>query len=160
MEKFDQWFFSKIEISTFIFLSIVLSFAGDGIYLIFVKFVLGSEENLKHWMESYSWMPNMKLLLNNPELLSQMQASFHLILNTLIALVLAFNLMGYIFFFKRKRFAIKYVRNLAFTGLILGFFAIWEAKDHGLLWIALMILLIPLYFVVYRGIKYFLKEQL
>lgn len=159
MEKFDQWLFSRINISTFIFLSILFSFAGDGVYLVFLKFVLGSEENLKVWMHNYAWMPNMKIILNNPELMTQMQDSFQYILNLLIVFFLIFNVIGYFFFFKQKRFAIKYVKNLAITGLILGIFAIWEAKDHGTLWIIIMALLLPLYFVVYRGIKYFLKVQ-
>jgi hypothetical protein len=160
MEKIDQWIFSKINLSQFIFLSIFLSFAGDGVYIIFLKFVLGSQENLERWMQSNSWMPNMNIILNNPELKAQMLKDFPQFLNILIILFILFNILGYIFFYQKKKFAVKYVKNLAFTGLILGIFAIWEAKDHGIFWIVVMALLIPLYFVVYRGIKYYFSDNL
>jgi len=160
MEKIDQWIFSKINLSQFIFLSIFLSFAGDGVYILFLKFVLGSQENLERWMQSNSWMPNMKIILGNPELMTQMLKSFNQFLNLLIILFILLNLIGYIFFYKKKKFAVKYVKNLAFTGLVLGIFAVWEAKDHGTFWITIMALLLPLYFVVYRGIKYYFSDIL
>lgn len=154
LTKFDQWLFRNIGPTQFVFLAIFLSAFGDATYLVFVKFVLGSEKNLNLWMREYQWVPNMSLIIHNPELMSQMKSSFHYMLNLLIGGVIFINLIGYIYFIKRKAFAIKYVRNLAVTGALLGVFTIWEARDHGTLWIVLMSILIPAYFVIYRGLKY------
>ncbi len=154
LEKFDQWLFGIIGPAEFVFLAIFLAAFGDATYLVFVKFVLGSEENLRSWMQDYQWVPNMNLILHNPELMSQMRHSFNSLINILIGGVIFINLIGYFYFIKRKKFAIKYMRNLALTGFILGIFSISEARTHGKLWIVLMGLLIPAYFIIYRGMKY------
>ena len=154
LEKFDQWLFSIIGPAEFIFLAIFLAAFGDATYLVFIKFVLGSEANLRSWMQDYRWIPNMELILRNPELMSQMKNNFNYMLNILIGGVIFINLIGYFYFIKRKKFAIKYMRNLALTGFILGIFSIFEARAHGTLWVVLMAILIPAYFVIYRGMKY------
>lgn len=157
LEKFDQWIFSHVGPTQFVLLVIFFSILGDGTYLIFLKFALATEENLKVWMNQYSWMPNMNIILHNPELMTQMQSSFQKTLNLLIGFVILLNLIGYFYFYRQKNFAIKYIRNLAITGLILGVFAAWEAYGHGVIWTIAMIGIMPLYFVIYRGIKYYYK---
>jgi hypothetical protein len=154
LANIDHWIFKNIGPSQFIFMAIFLSILGDGTYLIFIKFVLGTEENLTKWMNEYHWIPNMKLILQNPELRSQMQHNFHSLLNILIGAVIFINMIGYFYFIKKKKFAVKYVRNLAITGSMLGIFAVWEARQHGTTWVVLMSLLIPLYLIIYRGFKF------
>lgn len=159
LTKLDRCFFSIMGPNQFIFTAVFFSIIGDGTYLVFLKFVLGSEKNLKIWMQNYAWMPNMDIILSNADLASQMTRSFNSMLNILIGLVIFTNLIGYFFFIKQKKFAISYIKNLALTGALLGIFAVWEAKEHGLLWVVLIGISIPLYYFIYRGIHFHNKKN-
>lgn len=139
----------------FIALSIFFAAIGDASYLLFIKFALATKNNLSKWMQDYTWLPNMEQVLSNPELMDQMHQNFVRNINWLIGLVILINIIAYISFYKRKKRAVKYIRNLALTGFILGAFSVWEAREHGTIWITIMLFTLPLYFIIYRGLKHF-----
>ena len=155
MKNIDNFFFKHINPDQFVFLAVFLSLIGDGSYLVFLKVVISSQENLKKWMHEYSFLPNMQMILENPAMIKQMWNSFQLILNCMIGAVLLTNIIGYIFFYNKKKFGINYMKSLALTGLIFSIFTLWETASYSLFWKSVMTALIPIYFYIYRGIKHY-----
>lgn len=157
-ENFDQKTFSFISFKLFVPVAIFFSLAGDLSYFVFIKFALATKENLLNWLKDYSWLPNMNLILSNQEMLDKLYQDFQRNINILIGIVIIMNLFSYISFYKKRPKAVKYLKNLSLIGLVLGFFTIWEAWNYGTFWVVIMFLTIPLYWIVYRGIKYYKDE--
>lgn len=153
--KIDQKIFSLISFNMFVPVAIFLSFTGDLSYFIFIKFALATKENLLHWLKEYSWLPNMGLILNNKEILDQLHRDFQRNINIIIGLVILTNIISYFLFFIKRPKAIKYLKNLSLVGFVLGFFTVWEAWNYGTFWISVMIITIPFYWIVYRGITHY-----
>lgn len=155
----DRSLFSHLARKDFIVRSIFFSLVGDLSYLSFLHFVFLKHDRLAQMLKSYKMIPEIDLFLQDPALMMSLQSSFQKIFWILFTAVIGLNVVAYIFYWFHKSYGIKYMRSLSLTGLIFSIPTVFEAQDHGSRWMFMMVLMVPLYFYLYRGTRYYYSSS-
>lgn len=145
----------ELPIDKFNRFALVIAILGDLCYIGFIKLVLFAPEHIQTFLSEYlpsTMAKNVQMMPANMQ--NQLINLLNQSLNLFIILVFVSNILAYIFFLKRKKWAIGYLKGLAITGAIFAVFTIYEALVlTSFFWVLVFLLLIPAYLIMYRGIK-------
>ncbi|MCB9091649.1 MAG: hypothetical protein H6621_08555 [Halobacteriovoraceae bacterium] len=162
MKKWISSIFENLNKKTFSYITTVFCFSGDLIFIIFIKFILLSDSNIKAFIFENS-PPSYRQIFINLSAEEQMQfiTLFVNTINLFIMGILLLNVLFYSLFLKDKKWGILYIKDgTALLGFLFSIVTFYEALSYSAFWAIVLLALTPGYIYVYLGMRHFYPKKI